>query len=111
MAKKYGFTTGILRISGWIEPDGTFFPCEPWKHEIAAVYIASDVYDDDYGDSNTLLNNGWVRCAPPYMMHNHTITEQQLATAREVASIMQNEFVKEKFIKNIEKEERWLHNI
>jgi len=111
MTKKYRLTTGVLRIDGWIETDGTFFPCEAWKHDFAAAVIAFDVYGLEYGNSDDLLERGWVRCGPPYLRYNRDITEPQLATAREVASIMQNEFVKEKFIKNIEKEECRLYNI
>ena len=111
MNKKHGFTIGVIRSDGWIDPEGVFFPCEAWAHDFAARQLANKVYGLVYGNSDNLLEKGWVRCGPPHLRHNGSITELQLSVAREVSVIMQNEFVKQKFIKNIEKEENRIYGI
>ena len=66
MSNKYGFTTGVIRIDGWIEPDGTFFPCATWGHDSAANTIASKLYGENViNGSAELERRGWVRCTPP----------------------------------------------
>jgi len=99
MSKKYGFTTGVIRVDGWIEPDGTFFPCASWKHDCAANMIARHIYGDGIRNgTKELESRGWVRCTPPYLHYTRYVTEAQLATAREVMLLNGNEFTNAKML-------------
>ena len=109
MTDKYGLTTGVRAIDGWIDVDGAFFACAAWQHEYAAGVIAYAAYGLEYGSSRDLIDRGWARCSSPYLMFKDRVREVQLATAREVSAIMQNEYVKRNFIKNIEKYEAGLY--
>jgi len=93
MSKKYGITTGVLAVTGWIEPDGTFFPCAAWKHEYAADMIARRLYGETPNGTLVLERRGWVRCTPPQLHCTGHITEAQLATAWEVIAFNGNEVV------------------
>ena len=104
MTAKYHITTGVLTVDGWIEPDGTFFPCAPERHDYAADVIAAHAYGClGQNGAKELEKRGWVRCTPPHLYHTGHITEAQLATAREVVAFNGNEFVNMKMMAEIER--------
>ena len=52
--------------TGWLAPDGTFFPCELYEHISTAyelldrLHLESDTEKDLFAPDNVLLDRGWI---------------------------------------------------
>lgn len=57
----YNPLIGFITSTGWIDPQGEFYPCT--AHEADADMILSLVYgeDDDEWGADTLIERGWIK--------------------------------------------------
>jgi len=62
------------QASGWLSPDGKFYPCPYWGHENLALALVEEEYDDHegHGGSIALERRGWVKFA------KSSLTDEQL---------------------------------
>lgn len=57
--------------TGWISPEGDFYPCE--AHEVDAEYIYQLIYGDDYAAyGDRLVQKGWLKVTNSLMFDIYT---------------------------------------
>jgi hypothetical protein len=94
-SKRYPPDEGIKDVyTGWISPDGRFFPCEWREHDSMAYYIYRYLNGCNPDGPAQLEKENWIRVNPGcirYRFDYDEFTWQQLATLSEIYVKTDNE--------------------
>lgn len=99
--------TGDPAWTGWIAPDGTFYPCRSWSHDSTAWTIFLYVYNKWPRSTSTreLEERGWIRVYTEFATEYGKATQPQLDMLYDIYQVTTNERMKRTLRLRLEEEE------
>jgi len=83
----------VRKFSGWIAPDGKYYPCDSWCHDSTGYILARQYYGED-GSIYSLEQNHWIRLYKDgvaaminHTMRNRPVSQKQMDTLQDLHNV------------------------
>jgi hypothetical protein len=87
---------GFSLLTGWLLPNGDFYPCDTREHDSMAYYIYRFLFRELLDGIGTVESLGWRRICKSYVAYVEKLpTREQIETMMELASLSEVEEFKE----------------